>query len=110
MAEKRNIIRNFLTGNWLGKGIKRSNLYFVLFIMFLTVVVIYNRYRAEELIIEKNTLKKDVEVLHSKFTKSNTKLLTSGTERKIAADSVIKQRGLKLPKNPLPQIIIKKNQ
>ncbi len=77
--------------------------------MFLTVLVIYNRYRAEELIIEKNKLKNDVEILHSKYTKSNTKLMTSGTERKIAEDTLIKARGLKLPKNPLPQIVIENN-
>lgn len=76
--------------------------------MFLTVLVIYNRYRAEELIIEKNELKNNVEILHSKYTKSNTKLMSSATERKIAKDTVIKIRGLKLPKNPLPKIVIKK--
>ena len=109
MTVKRNIIKNFLTGNWLGKGIKKSNLYFILFIMFLTVLVVFNRYRAEELIIKKNKLKNDVEILHSKYTKSNTKLMTSGTERKIAEDTVIIARGLKLPEKPLPQISIKNN-
>ncbi len=76
--------------------------------MFLTVLLIYNRYRAEELIIEKNTLKNEVEVLHSEYTKSNTKLMTSATERKVAEDTVIILRGLKLPTEPLPQIIIEK--
>ncbi|MCF6185499.1 MAG: hypothetical protein L3J56_12935 [Bacteroidales bacterium] len=108
MAEKRNIIKNVLTGNWLGKGIKTANMYFLLFIMFLTVLLIYNRYRAEELIVKKNKLKNDVEILHSKYTKSNTKLMTSATERQIAKDPVIVSEGLKLPKRPLPQIIIEK--
>jgi len=109
MAKKRNIIKIFLTGNWLGKGIEKNNLYFVLFIMFLTVLIIFNRYRAEELIIGKNKLNYDVEILHSKYTKSYTKLMRSGTERKIAEDTVIIKIGLKLPKNPLPQIVIKNN-
>lgn len=109
MAGKRNTIKNFLTGNWLGKGIEKNNLYFVLFVMFLTVLIIFNRYRAEELIFEKNKLKNDVEILHSKYTKSNTILMKSGTERKIAEDTVIIKRGLKLPKSPVPQIVIKDN-
>jgi len=108
MAEKKNIIKNILTGNWLGGGIKTGNMYFVLFVMFLTVLLIYNRYRAEELIIEKNKLQNDVEILHSKYTKSKTKLMTSGTERKIAEDSIIILKGLKLPEKPLHQIIINK--
>ncbi len=106
--KKKNIIKNILTGNWLGKGIKSSNFYFLLFIMFLTVILVYNRYRAEELIIEKRNLQEKVEILHSKYTKSRAKLMSSGTERKIAEDSVIKARGLKLPKNPLKQIVIEK--
>lgn len=105
---RKNILKNILTGNWLRKGIKTGNMYFALFIIFLLVLLIYNRYRAEELIIEKNKLKEDVEILHSKYTKSNSKLMTSGTERKLAQDSIIIKKGLKLPENPLPRIITEK--
>ncbi len=105
---QKKILKNILTGNWLLKGIKTGNMYFSLFIVFLLVLLIYNRYRAEELIVEKNKLKEDVEILHSKYTKSNSKLMTSGTERKLAQDSIIIKKGLKLPENPLPYIITEK--
>ena len=103
---RKNILKNILTGNWLRKGIKTSNMYFALFVVFLTVLLIYNRYRAEELIIKKNKLREEVEILHSKYTKSNSKLMTSRTERKLAQDSIIIKKGLKLPERPLLRIKI----
>ncbi len=108
MTEKRNIIKHVLTGNWLGKSIKSGNMYFMIFVAFLAVLLVYNRYRAEELIIKKKKLREEVEILHSKYTKSNAKLMSSVTERKIAEDTVIINRGLKLPRRPLKQIIIEK--
>ena len=108
MAGASKILRNILTGNWLGREIKPANIYFALFVAVLVIILIYNRYRAEELIVEKRKLKEEVEILHSKHTKVDTKLMTLGTERKVAGDSTIIKMGLKLPENPLKQILIEK--
>ncbi len=91
----------------MGKGIKRSNLYFSLFVVFLTILIIYNKYRAEDLIVTKNKLQNETDILHSKYTKSITNVMSSATERKIAQDTLIKARGLKLPERPLPEIVLK---
>jgi len=101
------ILKNIITGNWLGNKVKASNLYFILFIVIFIIYVIYNRYRAEELILDKRELKEEVEILHSKHTKIETKLMFLGTERKVANDSTIIKLGLKLPDKPPKQIIIK---
>ena len=49
----------------------------------------------------------NVEILHSKYTKIQTKLMVLGTERKVASDSTIIKMGLKLPENPPKVIVIK---
>lgn len=108
MAAKKNILKEIVSGNWMGRNVKASNLYYMLFVVFLILAVIYNRYRAEELILEKRKLKEDVEILHSKHTKIETKLMFMGTERKVVSDSVIVNLGLELPKTPPKQIIINK--
>ena len=102
-----NVIKNIITGAWLGSELKAKNMYYILFIVLLVIVLIFNRYRAEELIIEKRTLREEVEILHSKYTKVDTKLMILGTERKVANDSTVISLGLKLPDNPLKVIVIK---
>ena len=101
------IIKNIITGAWLGSELKAKNMYFILFVVLLVILLIFNRYRAEDLIIEKRILKEEVEILHSKFTKADTKLMIFGTERKVANDSTIISLGLKLPENPQKVIVIK---
>lgn len=101
------ILKNIITGNWLGTKMNVANIYYVLFIVALIIFVIYNRYRVEELILEKRALKKEVEILHSKHTKIQTKLMFLGTERKVASDGVIIKLGLKVPERPHKKIIIK---
>ena len=103
MAKKK-YIKDIITGNWLGKEIKAKNLYYILFVTFLIIVLIYNRYRAEELILKKKELYENVEILHSKYTKLQTKMMVFGTERKVASDSTIIKMGLKLPDKP-PKVI-----
>ena len=102
-----NIIKNIITGSWLGSELRANNFYFILFVVLLVIVLIFNRYRAEELIIEKRKIKDEVEILHSKFTKLDTKLMILGTERKVANDTTIQALGLRLPENPPKVIIIK---
>ncbi len=109
MGRVKTIIRNILTGNWLGSEIKSENIYYTLFIVLLVILLIYNKYRTEELVVKKKTLKESVEVLHSKHTKIETKLMEFGTERKVANDSTIINLGLKLPGKPPKVIIIKKD-
>lgn len=100
------ILKNIITGNWLGTKINAPNIYYILFVFAFIIFIIYNRYRAEEMILEKRALKKEVEILHSKHTKIQTKLMFLGTERKVAEDSTIINLGLKLPEVPPKQIII----
>lgn len=107
MGKGKKIIRNIVTGNWLGSEIKPTSIYFAVFVVFLITLLIYNRYRTEELIVKKRKLKEEVEILHSKHTKIDTKLMEFGTERKVANDSTIIGLGLELPKKPPMQIIIK---
>lgn len=106
MANK-NLVKNIITGNWLGTEIKAKSMYYILFVTALIILLIYNRYRAEEIIMEKKVLNDDVEILHSKYTKIQTKLMVFGTERKVASDSTIIKMGLKLPDNPPKVIVIK---
>ena len=106
MANK-NLVKNIITGNWLGTEIKAKSMYYILFVAALIILLIYNRYRAEEIIMEKKVLNDDVEILHSKYTKIQTKLMVFGTERKVASDSTIIKMGLKLPDNPPKVIVIK---
>jgi hypothetical protein len=105
---KKTILKDIITGNWLGKEIKAKNIYYILFVTFLIILLIYNRYRAEELILKKKDLRENVEILHSKYTKIQTKLMVFGTERKVATDSTLIKAGLKLPDKP-PKIIEIKN-
>ncbi len=106
MANK-NIVKNIITGNWLGTEIKAKSMFYILFVVTLIILLIYNRYRAEEIILEKKTLNEDVEILHSKYTKIQTKLMVWGTERKVASDSTIIKMGLRLPEKPPRVIVIK---
>ena len=106
MANK-NIVKNIITGNWLGTGIKAKSMFYILFVVTLIILLIYNRYRAEEIILEKKALNEDVEILHSKYTKIQTKLMVWGTERKVASDSTIIKMGLRLPEKPPRVIVIK---
>jgi len=101
------LFKDIITGNWLGKEIKAKNLYYILFVTFLIIVLIYNRYRAEELILQKKELQEDVEILHSNYTKIQTKLMVLRTERKVANDSMVISLGLKLPEKPPKTIEIK---
>lgn len=107
MSLNKNIIKNIITGNWLGTEIKAKSMYYILFVTALIIILIYNRYRAEELISEKKALNEKVEVLHSEYTKIQTKLMVLGTERKVASDSTIINMGLRLPEKPLKVIVIK---
>ena len=107
MAIKKNILKHIVTGNWMGSNVNASNLYYMLSLVGLILIIIFNRYRAEELILEKRKLKEDVEILHSKHTKIETKLMFLGTERKVVSDTIILKLGLKLPETPPKQIIIK---
>ena len=107
MIVRKNFVKNIITGNWLGTEIKTKSMYYILFVVVLIIILIYNRYRAEELILEKKALSEEVEILHSKYTKIQTKLMVLGTERKVASDSTIIKMGLKLPDNPPKVIVIK---
>jgi|GEM_PF-3045470 hypothetical protein len=100
--------KNILTGNWLGSEINTSKMYYLFFVVVLVVFLIYNRYRAEEILILNRKLQDEVDILHSKYTKIETKLIVLGTERKVAEDSTIINSGLKLPPKPPKQIIIEK--
>ena len=95
------------SASWLGNDLKAKNMYFILFVVLLIIILIFNRYRAEDLIIEKKRLLQEVEILHSKYTKTQTNLMMMGTERKVAQDSTIIKMGLKLPERPPKLIIIK---
>jgi hypothetical protein len=106
MRFKRGILRNLITGNWISKEINAKSLYFILFITLLVIVLIYNRYRAEELIISKKRLQDKVEILHSKYTKQQMNMMAPATERSLSEDSIIISIGLKLPDHPPKEITI----
>jgi hypothetical protein len=107
MRLKRAILKNIITGNWITNEINAKSLYFIFFITFLIIMLIYNRYRAEELIIEKKVLQDQVEVLYSKYTKQQMNFMFMGTERMVAQDSVVIALGLKIPEFPPKEIVIK---
>jgi hypothetical protein len=107
MKLKRGILRNIITGNWISNEINAKTLYFIFFITFLVILLIYNRYRAEELIMQKKDLQDQVEILYSKYTKLQMNFMLMGTERIVAQDSVVISLGLKIPENPPKEIVIK---
>jgi cell division protein FtsL len=107
MNRTRGIVKNVITGNWISSEINAKSLYFIFFVTFLIILLIYNRYRAEELIMQKRELQDKVEILHSKYTKMQMNTMIMGTERTVAQDSIVISLGLKLPENPPSEIVIK---
>jgi cell division protein FtsL len=107
MKLRTGIIKNIITGNWISHEINAKTLYFIFLIVLLIIVLIYNRYRAEEIIMKRKDLQEKVEILHSKYTKLQMNFMIMGTERTVSQDSVVISLGLKLPENPPKEIVIK---
>lgn len=101
--------RAFIDGNVLTQKSVIKQTPFLLFLVFLSLLMIANRNHAERLVIDSNKLQKEVKELRSQSITTSSELMM--VSRQSAVESLVKERGLDLKENrrPLKKLETEKN-
>ncbi|MDR0983045.1 MAG: hypothetical protein LBM07_07405 [Culturomica sp.] len=95
-------VKGLLDGDTLVSKGMRKHLKFILFLVCLAMLYIYNNYRAENLYITKRQLEKDVKMFRFKSATYSSELM------KISKQSEVKERieeaGLELQESKVPPV------
>lgn len=102
---KKVLLRDLVDGRILTRYIVVKQLPYILFLTFLAIIYIGNRYHAEKIVRETTNLQERLEELRSEAFTIKSKLMNLGKQSKVAKD--VKKRGLELYESIVPPRRIK---
>ncbi|HHJ11090.1 MAG TPA: hypothetical protein ENK25_09425 [Bacteroidetes bacterium] len=107
-VSKKGIFRSFIDGTILANQLIIKQLPFILFLTFLAMIYIGNRYHAEKIVREITRLKKEIQELRAESISTSAELMYKSTKTQVL--KAIKEKNLGLEESMVPpgKIVIEK--
>ncbi len=105
--KRSNPLKDIITGSMLAKEAVTGQLPYIIFLVFMALVYIGNRYRTERIVSESTKLQKEVENLRSESITTAAELMNISKQSAVAR--MVKEQGLGLEESVKPPQIIKKS-
>ncbi len=105
--KRSNPLKDIITGSMLAKEVVTGQLPYIIFLVFMALVYIGNRYRTERIVSESTKLQKEVENLRSESITTAAELMNISKQSAVAR--MVKEQGLGLEESVKPPQIIKKS-
>ena len=105
---KKNTFRSFIDGTVLANQVIIKQLPYILFLTFLAMIYIGNRYHAEKIVRESTRLKKEIQELRAESISTSAELMYKSTKTQVLRAINEKNLGLEEPVVPPGKIVIEK--
>ncbi|MCD6201787.1 MAG: hypothetical protein J7K46_08265 [Bacteroidales bacterium] len=105
---KKNTFRSFIDGTVLANQVIIKQLPYILFLTFLAMIYIGNRYHAEKIVRESTRLKKEIQELRAESISTSAELMYKSTKTQVLRAINKKNLGLEEPVVPPGKIVIEK--
>ncbi len=105
--KKSSSIKDVIDGSFLNSKNFIGQLPFILFLTFLAILYIANRYHAEKVVRETSKIRSEVKELRAEAITITSKLMNISKQSAVAR--LVKERGLELKESTEPPIVIKKS-
>ena len=101
-------IRNILDGSLMTRELVMKNFQYLLLLTLLGLLLIANRYHAEKIVRESNTLQQEIKELRSVYITVSSELMEKS--RQTSVSQLINKRGIGLKEldNPAKRLVIDK--
>ncbi|MFN8256834.1 MAG: FtsL-like putative cell division protein [Bacteroidales bacterium] len=93
-------LMQFLSGNILNREFIRKNLWYILFVVFLSIVYINNKYRTEDLLMNIIRMQNEVKELRDKSVFYASELMSLSRESEVI--KIVQEKSLNLQEIKLP--------
>jgi len=104
--KKSSSIKDVIDGSFLNSKNFIGQLPFILFLTFLAILYIANRYHAEKVVRETSKIRSEVKELRAEAITITSKLMNISKQSAVAR--LVNERGLELKESTEPPIVIKK--
>lgn len=101
---KRSWWQTFISGNLLLRKKFITNIPFIIYVAILLVLLIYNRYKMEHLVIETNRVNKEIKKLHQRH--SDVRMKYQNATRLFNIQSKLEITGVAISQEPIKRMII----
>ncbi len=105
---KKNTFRSFIDGTVLANQVIIKQLPYILFLTFLAMLYIGNRYHAERIVRETTQLKKEIQELRAESISTSAELMYKSTKTQVLRAINKKNLGLEEPVVPPGKIVVEK--
>ncbi len=107
---KKSALRSFLDGTLLANKVVLEQLPLILFLTFLALIYIGNRYHAEKIVRDTNRLKKEIQELRAESISTSAELMYKSTKSQVL--KAVEEKGLGLEESRVPpkKIVIGKKE
>ena len=105
---KKGTFRSFIDGTILTNRLITKQLPYIIFVTFLAMIYIGNRYHAEKIVRETTRLKKEIQELRAESISTSAELMYKSTKTQVLKSIEDKHLGLKEPVVPPRKIIVDK--
>jgi hypothetical protein len=105
--KKSSSIKDVIDGSFLNSKNFIGQLPFILFLTFLAILYIANRYHAEKVVRETSKIRSEVKELRAEAITITSKLMNISKQSAVAR--LVNERGLELKESTEPPIVIKKS-
>lgn len=103
-----NFIKSFLDGSLLSREVILKQFPFVLFLSFIAIILIANRYGAEKIVRNSQTLENELKELKAEQISVTSELMQLSQQSEVAKLVNLNELGLSESVDPPKKIIIKK--
>jgi len=100
-------LREIINGDIFAREQLMKNLWYILFVVFLTVIYIYNKYQTENVLIEIIETQKEVKELRAYSVSNATELMSLSKESEVIRLVQKNELEIKELKKPPAKIIVK---
>lgn len=100
--------KQFISGSILAQDAIKKHVWYILFVVFLAVIYINNKYKTEKIMIDIISLQKEVKELRDRSTTYASDLMSISRESEVIRMVDEKKVGLYELKMPPEKIVIKK--
>ena len=107
---RKGAFRGFIDGTFLANKVVLEQLPFILFLTFLALVYIGNRYHAEKIVRETNRLKREIKELRAEAISTSAELMYKSTKTQVLKAVREKNLGLEESRVPPGKIVIGKKE
>ncbi len=108
--KKKGTLRSFFDWTLLANKVMLEQFPLILFLTFLALIYIGNRYQAEKIVRETNRLKKEIQELRAESISISAELMYKSTKSQVL--EAIQEQGLGLEESRVPpkKIVVGKNE